>query len=116
MLIPAADRFPNGFTFIQDNSSIHTAKVVKEWFSAHPFIEKLDFSAKAPDMNPIENVWGLMVKRLNSENLSKRDLWFKVIDCWEELAKDLMLWVDLAYSMPDRLRHCIEKNGKWSKY
>ena len=71
LLLPAPDRFPNGFSFIQDNSSNHTAKIVQKWFAAHPFIEKLDFPAKAPDMNPIENVWGLMVKRLNSENLKK---------------------------------------------
>jgi transposase len=42
--------------FVQDNASIHTAKVVKDWFknSGIPILESPPYS---PDLNLIKIVW-----------------------------------------------------------
>lgn len=48
---------------IQNNSPIHTAHVVNNWFMEQPFIQVLKWSSKFPDVNPIENLWAIMVQQ-----------------------------------------------------
>ena len=58
---------PNGIIhFQQDHSSIHDSRVVQEWLSLQADIELVDWSPRAPDMNPIENMWN-EVKRTTQE-------------------------------------------------
>ena len=45
------------FIFQQDNASIDTVKVTKAWFEVKNTV--LDWPAKLPDLNPIENLWGI---------------------------------------------------------
>lgn len=47
--------------FMQDNSPVHTAENVMRYFSNRNY-ELLDWPAKSPDLNPIENVWSWMTK------------------------------------------------------
>jgi hypothetical protein len=48
--------FQPGMTFMQDNASIHTARVVRQWF-ADMAIPLTDWPPYSPDLNPIEQVW-----------------------------------------------------------
>ena len=43
--------------FQQDRSSIHDFRVVQEWLSLQADVELIDWPPRAPDMNPIENMW-----------------------------------------------------------
>ena len=51
------------FIFMQDNASPHTARITKAWLQENR-IRTLDWPPYSPDLNPIENVWGLLKKRL----------------------------------------------------
>lgn len=51
---------------IQDNSRIHTARVTRNWFEQQPRITFLPHPANSPDLNPIENLWGVMVRSWES--------------------------------------------------
>lgn len=41
--------------FMQDNTEIHTAKIVKKWLQEEG-IEIMEWPAYSPDLNPIENL------------------------------------------------------------
>jgi len=68
-LVPFIGNLPediqNEAIFQQDNASIHTAGITKEWFSNHN-IKVMEWPPNSPDMNPIEHVWRALKAKLHS--------------------------------------------------
>lgn len=53
--------YPEGTIYLaQDNSSVHCGHV-REWLATQSDIELIDWPAKSPDLNLIENLWGQMI-------------------------------------------------------
>ena len=48
--------------FQQDNAPAHRANDTKRWFGIR--VRVLDWPAVNPDFNPIENLWGILVRRV----------------------------------------------------
>ena len=66
------DKLGDGsWIFQQDNAPIHTAKIAKEWFT-NKNVTVLQWPAKSPDLNIIENVWGHL-SRVLYENVKQYD-------------------------------------------
>jgi hypothetical protein len=62
--------FGNNFVFQQDNCPIHTAHLIRDFLQANDNeVTTLDWPARSPDCNPIENIWGIMAKEVNNKIL-----------------------------------------------
>ena len=67
-MLPSADKLYGDadFIFQQDLAPAHTAKSTKTWFNDHG-ITVLDWPANSPDLNPIENLWGIVKRKMRHE-------------------------------------------------
>ncbi len=64
-MLPAADQLYGDadFIFQQDLAPAHTAKATSTWFKDHG-IPVLNWPANSPDLNPIENLWGIVKRKM----------------------------------------------------
>ena len=54
---------PIPWTFQHDNAPMHTARAVKQWISSQ-YVQLLEWPQYSPDLNIIENVWGLLSRKV----------------------------------------------------
>lgn len=103
--------------FQQDNAPIHGAASTKRWLRDFgvPIIE---WPACSPDLNPIENVWGILVKKVYDPEKSPinniSQLKQRIESSWAEISPAILK--KLIDSMPDRLIEVIKNKGKWTHY
>lgn len=73
-------------------------------------------------MNPIENVWSVMVREMEEElrqparQLGEDELWEAVKHKWEELRRRPGYFLRLATSMKRRIECCVDAAGGHTAY
>lgn len=102
---------------VEDNSPIHTARIVRQWYTDHPRLQRLQWPAASPDLNPIENCWAQMVRQWGpchartSETLTRL-----TAQAWSKLRRRPQYFVNLVDSMPRRMNAVIASEGYQTKY
>ncbi len=73
-MLPSADKFYGDVDFIfqQDLAPAHTAKGTKSWFIDHG-VTVLDWPANSPGLNPIENLWGNVKRKMRDTRPNNAD-------------------------------------------
>ena len=99
------------FVFMQDNAPIHVSRSTKAWLRRKN-IPLLDWPANSPDLNPMENLWGILVRRIYSENKqyqSVGELKMAIVAAWQSVEQEVI--DNLVLSMDNRIFQVINLNG-----
>lgn len=111
-LLPFVTRTCNSsWIFQQDNAPIHTARHTKLWFESKN-IQVMQWPARSPDLNPIENLWGCLARKVyrNARHFSTlEDLKESVCHEWSEISPNLLN--TLCLSMQKRCIAVLSKQG-----
>jgi DDE superfamily endonuclease len=77
--------------------------------------EVLDLPSNSPDLNPIENLWGLVKKNVEKRKPQKlKDLEEFIIEEWEVISVEVIS--NLVNSMRRRCEEVIEANVERIKF
>ena len=99
------------FVFMQDNAPIHVSRSTRAWLQRKN-IPLLDWPANSPDLNPIENLWGILVRRIYAENKQYQnvaELKNAIVAAWHSVDQETI--DNLILSMDNRIFQVINRNG-----
>lgn len=102
--------------FQDDNSSCHVARVTKAWYGANG-VTRMDWPAQSPDLNPIENLWDELDRRIRGCTTRPKSV--KELTCllqaeWKKIP--LAVTQGLVESMPRRVHAVIASRGGSTNY
>lgn len=100
----------------QDNASIHVSTSTKAWFAAKN-IPVVPWPTRSPDLNPMENLWGILVRRVyknNKQYASVAELKAAINKEWDGIEPQVIS--ALYGSMPNRIFDLISRKGHTINY
>lgn len=102
--------------FQQDNARPHTAKATKEWIEREGIV-CLDWPAYSPDLNPIENLWGILVRGVfsNGRQFDEiEELKKAILEAWDSIEPSILQ--NLILSMKQRMFSVMVNQGAHTDY
>jgi len=116
-LIPFSEEFHSeDFVFQQDNAPIHFARYTKMFLESKK-IPLMQWPAISPDLNPIEDFWGILsakVFRGGRQFETLKDLKEAIVKEWANIDKPVLQ--NLVNSMPRRLQLVEQQKGDTISY
>lgn len=104
----------SSFKFYQDNDPKHKARKTREWL-LYNCPKVLETPPQSPDLNPIENLWDYLDKKIRQSSISsKTQLKERLQEEWNKIPPDFMK--NLVSSMSRRLAFVIKAKGFTTKY
>ncbi len=115
-MLPSADQLfkDADFIFQQDLAPAHTAKSTKSRLNDHG-VGVLDWPANSPDLNPTENIWRIVKRKMRNKRPKNADeLKATVKETWASIPPQQCH--KLITSMPRRIEAVIKAKGAPTKY
>uniref|UniRef100_A0A9J8CU48 Tc1-like transposase DDE domain-containing protein n=1 Tax=Cyprinus carpio carpio TaxID=630221 RepID=A0A9J8CU48_CYPCA len=115
-MLPAADQLYGDadFIFQQDLAPAHSAKASSTWFKDHG-IPVLNWPANSPDLNPIENLWGIVKRKMRyARPKNAEELKATIRATWALITPEQCH--RLIDSMPRCIAAVIQAKGAPTKY
>lgn len=116
-LLPfAAETLGERWTFQQDNASTHRSNYTKNWFESKE-VDVMYWPAKSPDLNIIENLWGILARSVYREGRqfdNVEDLKQAIKLSWNSIDETTIK--TLYKSLTNRCVEVIEKKGNKTSY
>jgi transposase len=113
-LLPLLEDLPlsmwKKIVFQQDNARPHTARTTIDFLHTH-HISVPYWPALSPDINPIENVWAIMKRKVRlKEPTSLESLRNEIEIAWKQTVTPALCH-KLYSSMPSRMHNIIRRRG-----
>ena len=109
-----AENHCQGHRFQQDNAPCHVSKKSQAFFR-NKKLQVLDWPANSPDLNPIENIWGILKSAIEKRGPKTMDeLEAMVLDEWTKIPKLTIL--NTIRSLPKRIEQVLERDGEKCDY
>ena len=103
-------------TFMHDKAPCHTARICTQFIRENN-IQLLDWPGNSPDLNPIENLFGILKKQLAGETITTRNAMIaRVIHLWNREVRTVDYIRQLIDSMPHRIQCVIRARGGHTRY
>ena len=114
-VLPLANVFKGQTWFFQqDNAPVHTSKLVKNFMESKK-LKVIQWPSKSPDLNPIENVWAIMKRRVaDRDPKNTSELEAAISEVWNNLEQGII--DNCVRSMTSRLSELQEKKGNKINY
>lgn len=119
VLIPTVESvFGNGTTIklLQDGSSVHNSRIVQTWINEQENIELIRLPPKSPDLNPIENMWAMMVQNWDPSIPRNMHSLTSHVFQLRDYYRGLNYCEKLVSSMRSRLQTVLDARGSYTKY
>lgn len=114
-LLPYTEEImPLKHIFQHDNDPKHSSRLVKEWLGNEK-IAVMQWPSQSPDLNPIENLWEIIDRKIRCRTYSNvSDLFKSLQESWAAI--DKVVIKKLLESMPRRCAEVIKVKGYFTKY
>eukprot|EP00916_Digyalum_oweni_P000502 GHVL01000943.1.p1 GENE.GHVL01000943.1~~GHVL01000943.1.p1 ORF type:complete len:168 (-),score=18.20 GHVL01000943.1:813-1316(-) len=99
-----------------DNAPPHRARLV-EAFLQQVQINRMDWPAKSPDMNPIEHAWEMLGRRVRENHAPPANLQQLLVLLqpeWQAIPQANL--ANIVHSMRDRCNECCQNRGGYTHY
>jgi transposase len=105
----------NGRILLQDGATWHTSLMVRNWV-AREGVRVETIPPNSPDLNPIENLWGILTYRVykgGKQYTNIAALRAALNSQWAEIMGDAALRGALIHSYVDRVQRVVRARGAW---
>jgi hypothetical protein len=101
--------------FQDDGVPRHKAKVINKWLREQKIDILGPWPGNSPDLNPIENLWSILKRRVDKQNpTNSNKLQALIMQEWAAISQDVAQ--KLIDSMPGRIAEVLKKKGQHCKY
>ena len=101
--------------FMQDGAPAHTAKRTQDWcrMNVPGFWEKEKWPGNSPDLNPVENLWGILKQELDAAqpSTSVAELTSRLKMAWANISRSTL--ERLVESVPQWVSRCLALKGEY---